>query len=481
MVNTRMRLSESGGAVLFFVALTYAASMSAAEAARTSIVFVQAPVVAAGDLANRFPQGSRLVRLAPGTNSGSPVNLTSEFFAAADPQVSHDGAGILFAGRKSPEAHWQIWEMNADGSAKRQLTQCSSDCVRPAYLARDEIVFTALSGEGPRRVSRLWVMKRDGSNLRGITFGPGDFQVETVLRDGRILVSARSPLVASHAATAPRDLYTIRPDGTALASFRCDHPRGRNRTQAEELDDGSVIFVKTSQPESGSVGELAEIRRGALHNSRVSPPRSALLSPRRLDRDTLIVARQDSLAGSRTSKFQLYKFDTKTRRFEGKVFGDPKLSSLQAVPLAARPEPKWYWSTLRPDHDAGYFLCLNGRLSQDAPGGRFGGEIRSVRVLALDEGTEKEHTLGEAPVERDGSFYAALPADLPVRFELLGLGGRVIHAQRSWIWARPGEERGCVGCHDEKVVAPENHWPLALRRFDTPTRLGLGARAQAAH
>jgi hypothetical protein len=76
-------------------------------------------------------------------------------------------------------------------------------------------------------------------------------------------------------------------------------------------------------------------------------------------------------------------------------------------------------------------------------------------------------------VEKDGSFYVAVPANLPVRFQLLDAGGETIHEQRGWVWARPGEERGCAGCHESKALTPENRWPLALKRFDTPTPLGV--------
>ncbi|MGB7593852.1 MAG: hypothetical protein WBO19_21695, partial [Terriglobia bacterium] len=81
----------------------------------------------------------------------------------------------------------------------------------------------------------------------------------------------------------------------------------------------------------------------------------------------------------------------------------------------------------------------------------------------------------------DGSFYIAVPPDRPVRFELLNAEGKVVRAQQSWVWARPGEEHGCVGCHEDRAVAPENRWPLALRRFDTPTCLGVQAPLEAAH
>jgi hypothetical protein len=109
----------------------------------------------------------------------------------------------------------------------------------------------------------------------------------------------------------------------------------------------------------------------------------------------------------------------------------------------------------------------------DAPGGRFRSDIAKVRVLTLDAQNGLARRLGEAAVETDGSFYIAVPPDQPVRFELLNASGKSIHEQKGWIWTRSGEEHGCVGCHEDKAQAPDNSWPQALRRFDTPTRLGV--------
>ncbi|HXW14097.1 MAG TPA: hypothetical protein VEN79_06275, partial [Terriglobia bacterium] len=186
--------------------------------ARPDLVIVQAPVVRPGTLSQRFPRGSRLVRLAP--SEPTPRSLTPDFFAAADPRTSFDGARVLFAGKKTAASPWQIWEMNVEGSGARQVTHCSGDCLKPAYLPRGLIVFTALA-EGPAEHSlinskaprsafpaahaasrqpegsQLWVSKLDGSDAHPITFGPGDFQVETVLKNGMILATARSPLLPS--------------------------------------------------------------------------------------------------------------------------------------------------------------------------------------------------------------------------------------------------------------------------------------------
>ena len=441
------------------------------------LLFVQAPVVSASE--NRFPQGSQLVRLDAATKPQSVANLTPEFFAAADPHISFDGTRVLFAAQARPGERWQIWEMNADGSDQHQVTHLSGDCLRPAYLAREGIVFTFVSAETGPSASQVYVSQLDGSEAHPITFGPGNFQVETVLKDGRVLVSASSPLVQD--AKNSTELYTLRHDGTGLASFRCDHRQAAQRGQATELDDGSIVFVKSTRSAGGVGGELAAIRRGALHNSSLSPLQAISWSPRPLEARKLIVARKNAAPGINPGRFDLYAFDSASGQFGELIYRDPKLSSVEAVPVAAHPVPRWYWSTLNPKANAGYFICLDSTLSADAPQGRIAAPIAHVRVLMLDPATNQDHALGEAPVEKDGSFYIAVPPDRPVRFELLDANGKVLRAQRSWIWTRPGEERGCVGCHEDKAVAPENRWPLALKSFDTPTRLGVEQGAAAAH
>ena len=135
--------------------------------------------------------------------------------------------------------------MNADGTGLRQLSHCDGDCLSPAWLPRDEITFTAeVQDARGDRTCQIYVSSGDGSNAHPITFGPGDYELETVLQNGLILASARAPLRQREESEGSRNLYTIRPDGSGLASFRCDHRQAAIRSQAEELEDGSVVFIK---------------------------------------------------------------------------------------------------------------------------------------------------------------------------------------------------------------------------------------------
>ncbi len=453
-----------------------------AGTARPDIIFVQTAVFVPGPLAQRFPQGSRIVRLSSSSGPGELVHLTGEFFAAADPQLNFDATRILFSGQKTKDHRWQLWEMDLDGTHKRQMTECSEDCLRGAYLPANEIAFTVETTNPGGSSSHLAVIKNDGSDLHPITFGGAPFQLETVLRDGRIVASAPWPLRASQDDSGARLLYTLRPDGTALESFRCAHGDKAIQADAEELADGSVVFVRRAILGSYPAGTLAQVQRGALVAMPLGPLRAIYQSPRQLSETELIIAKQNLTAANSPGRFDLYVLNVLSGALGPRVYADAKLSSIQPAPVVAHAVPKHYWNTLNPDSSTGNLISLDSYLSADATHGRITTPISRVRVFALDTTDGQERNLGEAPVESDGSFFIKVPANTPVRFVLLDANGQTIREERSWVWARPGEQRGCTGCHGDKAVAPDNHWPQTLRRFDTPTPLGdtdHGSTAQA--
>lgn len=438
-----------------------------------AIVFVEAPVVTSTSLTQRFPQGSRLVRMTAGNAPASVVPLTRDFFAVADPQVSFEGSRILFSARRAKGDSWQIWEMASDGSGLRQVSHGAGDCLEPKYLPQNQIVYTFLSGTGHLQQSAVYVSRMDGSDAHPITFGPGTFQVETVLRSGRILVSAESMLVPGPAKQL-RTLFTLRPDGSGLALLRADATI-KSRGDAIELADGTILFLETSGNSAG--GQLASIRQGALRASTLTRPPADYASAEELKDTTLIIAKENS-SRSKNGNFDLYAFDLARKSVGALLYQNTQASSVQAVPLVPHALPQIYWSILHPTAQTGRILCLDSYISQDVASGHLAGRIAKVRVLTLEQPSNHERIVGDAPVESDGSFYATVPADTPIRFELLGAKGEILHAQRSWIWVRNGEDRGCQGCHDSPALAPANHFPMALRRFDTPTPLGNVMRAQ---
>lgn len=423
-----------------------------------------------------------MARLDPGSSNRSVTNLTPDYFAAADPQIYPDASKILFSARQTAGAAWQVWEMDADGSRQHQITHCSADCLKPAFLPHNRIVYTSVSGTGRGQTSELFVSDESGAGAHPITFGPGDFEVETVLQDGRILASAASPLVAGGNRRGARTLYTLHPDGTELTLFRQGIHANAAEGGAQELRDGTVLIVERRNTVGrDEEGKLAWVRPAALRNSPISPGRSVYWSAHELDGGTLVVSLKRPASANGAGKFDLYAFNLAKKSVGPLIYRDPNFSSVQAVPLEQRPTPRHYWSILHPESNTGRVVCLNAYLSADVPGGQLKPHIARVRVLTLESEGAGERALGEALVEADGSFYVSLPANQPVRFELLDAKGTVIHAQKSWVWARPGEDVGCLGCHEDQALTPENHWPLALKRMDTPFPLGTSISPQADH
>lgn len=475
-IGKRVRPGVAVSLALAFIGFAPGAGSVPTEAQTPSptlpdIIFVQAAKISEEGTSSRFPDGSRLVRLAAGNRSNHPVSLTDGLFAVADPQVSFDGLNVLFAAQKNSGETWQIWEMKVDGAAKHQLTNCVTDCTWPAYLPAEEIAFTVAGSPSTHESSYLSVAKSDGSQVRRITFGPGDWRLETVLRDGRIVASASWPLTEASSSQRNRLLYTLRPDGSALDALRCDHQDPAVRAEASELEDGSIVFVKTAHP-GQTGGSLAEIEKGEVHEHLLGLPSEQIASVQELTAGRLIVSRKQSFPANHDGKLGLYVVNLKSKTIGERIYSDAHLNSLKPVPVMARAAPKKFWSTLNPQLKSGYFISLNSYSSADEASGKIATPIASVRVWTLLPASLKEELLGEAPVEKDGSFYLKVKADQPVRFELLDASGKTIRAEHSWIWSRPGEQRGCAGCHSDRAVAPENRWPMTLKRFDTPTPLG---------
>lgn len=446
-------------------------------ATSSDIIFVQAPKITEDASGINFPEGSRIVRVAVNRKpaTGQPISLTEGFSAATDPQISFDASKVLFSGKKNGFEPWQIWEMQADGNGKRQITNCTVDCRLAAYLPGEEIIFTVSGDRAKGKSSYLAAAKMDGSQIRRITFAPGDWRLETVLRDGRIVASASWPLTESDEPSKNRLLYTLRPDGSALDALRCDHQGTAMRGEVAELQDGTIVYVKNSSA-SRIDGWLTEIQKGEVHERSIRFVSGGLSFPHELADGRLIVAHRGMAAGG-NEKFDLYAFDLKKNIIGEKIYGDAHLNSLQAIPVLAHVVPKKFWSTLNAESKSGHFIALDSYASGEEANGRITIPIASVRVWTLPVGSTKEEMLGEAPVEKDGSFYVEVAANQPVRFELLNANGSVIRSEHSWIWSGPGEQRGCAGCHSDKAVAPENRWPMTLKRFDTPTRFGQNQSA----
>jgi hypothetical protein len=388
----------------------------------------------------RFPAGAA-VQLFTG---GRKRALAPGFAASADATVSFDGQQVLFSGKQKPGDPWQIWEMAVSGGAARRIVPSKEDGITPFYLPGDRIVYSQRTPSGFQLVS----VALDGGAPLPLTYGAGNRLASDVLRDGRVLFETE------------HEIYTVYPDGSGVESYRCDH--GPERRGARQLSSGDILF------ETG--GRLARFTSARAVQLPVTMPNGEYAGPvAELAPDAWLV----SYRPAATAPYGLYRWRLGAASPE-KVLA-LAIDAVQPVLVQQRPVPKRFPSALG-DRQGANLLCLNVYTSKlRIPAG----SVATVRVWARSEGGSAV-MLGQAPVEKDGSFFVNPPSETAIRFELLDRSGKILAAEKAWFWARRGEQRVCVGCHAGPERAPENAVPLVLLRSTEPMKLPGGADLQPA-
>lgn len=432
------------------------------QAAMAPVIFTAAPVyasLAALRGGERFPKGARLMVL----RGGQAEVLVPDFAASADASVSFDGKTVLFAGKKNAGDAWAIWEVAAEGGAPRLAMGGSADRIRPLWMPDGRMVYARRGPEG----FTLETAAPDGSGVTKLTYLPGNFVPDDVLRDGRVLFESGFPLGAG----ATPEMFLVYADGSGVESVRCDHPEGRSnggREHGRQMTAGDIVFTHGSrlarftsplaaeEPVAAPVGEYA--------GDVVEMPEGRwLLAVRRPGQQHFGLAAWRPGAAAMTP-----------------VARDAERDLVEPVVVAPRAAPNRHPSALHP-WAFGNLLALDARQSRS-------GTLQAAPAMVRAEtigGDGKAVPLGMAPVEKDGSFFVQAAGDRPLRFILLDAAGKTLREEHGWFWVRKGEQRICVGCHTGPERAPENRVPEVLLRTQTPVDLtgasGADARAAGGH
>lgn len=432
---------------------------------------------------------ARIVLLSPG--SAKPETLTKDFHSACEPDVSFDGKRILFAGKRSSGDNWNIFEMNADGSAVRQVTNNLGNCRQPVYQST---FYTIVSTEpwyqitfvsdaagqvaeyGDQTTTDLYSCRLDGAGIRRLTFNPSGDQDPLVMPDGRILYVAWQRGLPSHGSRGIKELFTINSDGSDLALFARGTP-GRVKQMPSVADSGICVFVEaTSLPwdGAGSLGSVS-LRRPFHSYRRLTEPGSGLfVSPSPYDRNHVLTSMRPE---DGTGSHGIVLVDTRTGAVTP-LYDDPKFHDVQARRLVARSEPDGRSSVVDDEIPTAQIYALNIAIS-DIPNWLQTVHTPRVRVFEGVPKTAKDTSaagvasdsrlflpkrlLGEAPVESDGSFFLTVPASTPLMIQIVDEEGIAVRSC-NWIWAKNNEKRGCIGCHEDPELTPENAVVEAVKK-----------------
>ncbi len=496
--------------------------------------------------------GGRPLFAALAEGAGASIQMRQLLNGALGPGHVHgtdlwyDGDRVVFgyarAGSDQPPAGWldrtqsyrlrrevepiHIFEVGVDGKGLRQITTGEWSDLDPTYLPSGEIAFvsercgTSLQCnefDKDETSCNLYVMQRDGSNIRRLSVNKdGDYLPHT-LADGTIGYTRWEYHERSWAFI--QSIWTVRPDGTgADAIFKQHFVDPWALEDARSIPGSNKLVAVAAGHHTLAVGPVVVINHSIGINEPaginivtpgVRPPEGGMSgiavpgggvtdasgfysTPWPLSERHFLVAYtygpERDPAG-----YALYLIDVHGNK--ELVYRDAGISCFAPMPLRPRPRPPVLPDMTDPAKDHATCLVSNAafgvegidagrakylRIAEpigwpydNARGGQRYGEDHGYG----GPGAERKNLLswtpvrviGTVPVEADGSAHFRVPADTAVYFQLLDENQMELRRMRSFVSFQPGEFRACVGCHETRAISgPGGTTAAGLRPASIP-------------
>jgi len=159
-------------------------------------------------------------------------------------------------------------------------------------------------------------------------------------------------------------------------------------------------------------------------------------------------------------KYALYEFDAENKSLGKIIYKDKNYNITEVAVVEKKERPKKLPSAVDESINTGLLICqdinFTDMLSEELS--------KSISKAVSIEVTGVDYSFGKVNVEKDGSFYLKILADTPFRIQTLDEQGEIINGPGSWIYLRPNERRGCIGCHENNEQVPENRQPLSIKK-----------------
>jgi len=403
-----------------------------------------------------------------------------------DPQVHYDGSKILFSYRKAGSENFHLYEINADGSGLRQLTDGPYDDIEPTYLPDGAIVFCSTRckrwvGCWLTHVAILYRCDADGDNIRPISSNNEHENTPWPLPDGRVLYQRweyvdRSQVHYHH-------LWTTNPDGTGQMVYYGNLHPGTVMIDAKPIGNTEKV-VAVFSPGHGQRehnGEITIVTPKAGPDTKASARRVSrganYRDPYPFSEDCFLVAQGPRLLvmNGRGETKEIYHLPPELVQ-AGVQCHEPR-------PLRPRPRERVIPTRVSLTETTGRLLLTdvyNGRQME----GVKRGEIKKLLVLETlpapihySGGMEPisyggtfiiERILGTVPIEPDGSAFMEVPAMRSLFFVALDENNNSVKRMQSFLMVSPGETTGCVGCHEQRTRTPVNRGRNTLQAARRP-------------
>ena len=422
------------------------------------VIFTRVPVDHFGfheeDITLNFP-GAQIVAVNPDEPVGSEIVLTTDFYSACSPEISYDAKRMLFVAQRNVGDTWQVWEMDLEKGTSKKITDFGESCFGPAYLPGGRLVFSRqIFDTGSGSGYALFTMNLDGSNTSRITFQPHCDYPSAILRDGRILMLSKQ----LYPGAGDLMYLAMRPNGTKAELFYKGVDSSILNNQAYETTDGFVYFIEWKQGKHEK-GDIVSVHQNRPLFSKViytSEITGSFYSVFPVHSGGMLV----SYRPLETDPVALYNYSVTERSLGESIIAYSDFHVIEPVLVEAYSRPRNLPDEVDKKQSTGLILCQDINVTATQHDTNLLPLIKAteIEVLGLDK------SFGIVPVEEDGSFYLKVIADTPFRLQTLDKNGQVVYGPSGWIWLRPFERRGCVGCHEDPELVPENFVPLSVTK-----------------
>jgi hypothetical protein len=259
-------------------------------------------------------------------------------------------------------------------------------------------------------------------------------------------------------------IYIMRPDGTKADLFFGCSDGNTFVSKACEKNEGYIYFIE-SEKEKGNHGSLFKIKYNRpLHTkqqiSRQGSGSYLFVSSQKSG--NLLVAFKPSDSGN----YGLFSFDPSVNKEPEHIYSDTGFNILEIVTAEEKKRQKRLPSEVDLQVKTGQIMCQDINILGPMTSHH---DMKAIKIEILGIGK----SLGTIETAQDGSFYLKPLADMPFRIQTVDEKGKTLNGPSGWIWLRPNERRGCVGCHEDPELVPDNRIPLAVKNspFNIPVHI----------
>ena len=406
-----------------------------------------------------------------------------------DPQIHYDGQRVLFSYLPAGTRHFNLYEINIDGTGLRQLTFGDWDDIEPTYTASGDIIFC--SSRAKRwvqcwltQVATLYACGPNGENIRELSANIEQDNTPWPLPNGQILYTRweyvdRSQVDYHH-------LWVMNPDGTRQMVYYGNQTPGIVMIGAKPVPNSNKVVAAFS-PGHGRKDHCGRI---ALVDPTWGPddPRGVTLISRHYNHADPWAFSEEAFMAAHYTRIELIDADGNEQvlyqlpaELRGETW-DGGFWIHEPRPIITRTPEIIIPDATDPSKGTGILSLI------DVYEGRQMGTVErgSIKeLLVLETLPEPIHyqggmdqisingtftlmrVLGTIPVEPDGSASMELPAKRAFFFVAMDHDGWPVKRMHSFTSVMPGEVTVCIGCHEHReqtIGIPQRTVPMAFRR-----------------